>query len=442
MNEKHPIKIGVICLARKTFDFAAAAEIYRDLQKKLYEIEAIQWEFIPELVIEVDESQKAAHLLKQKEIDGLICISGTFALGHLILEVNKVLHLPIALWALNELPYDGGKIRLNSLCGVNLNASNLYKAGVKNVHVVIGEDLQELNPWLDAIRIKAIFHSAHVGLIGYRAQGFFNLDVDELDLYNKTGVLIDHYELADLFAIEVSEEIVETRKNQLSAIFDVSTLTSEKLNKVALLSAKFNRFMQTHNLTNLAIRCWPEFARMFGISPCAAMSLLQSEGKILSCEGDILGSLSQLAHQAIGGETPFLADFSQANFQEDFALLWHCGVAACNLWDGQCNRSLDTYFAGGKGVTADFVMKSGPISLARIDYSPGEYRILIQQGEGIPMEKELKGTYLKTTFTGGVRPFFDKIIKNGIAHHISLVYGDFTHPFRIFGKLMNWEIIE
>ena len=78
-------------------------------------------------------------LANQKEIVGLICISGTFALGHLVLELNKVLHLPVALWALNELPYDGGKIRLNSLCGVNLNASNLYKAGVKNIHVIIAK---------------------------------------------------------------------------------------------------------------------------------------------------------------------------------------------------------------------------------------------------------------------------------------------------------------
>ncbi len=32
-------------------------------------------------------------------------------------------------------------------------------------------------------------------------------------------------------------------------------------------------------------------------------------------------------------------------FQEDYGLLWHCGVAAYNLWDGNCVRSLDPYFA-------------------------------------------------------------------------------------------------
>ena len=117
------------------------------------------------------------------------------------------------------------------------------------------------------------------------------------------------------------------------------------------------------------------------------MSLLQAEGKILTCEGDVLGSLSMLAHQAVGAETPFLADFSQVNFEQNFALLWHCGVAPCNLWDGQCVRSLDTYFAGGKGVTADFVMKPGSVSILRLDYAPGEYCIFLQRGTAYSHDK-------------------------------------------------------
>ena len=149
-----------------------------------------------------------------------------------------------------------------------------------------------------------------------------------------------------------------------------------------------------------------------------------------------------LAHKAIGGKFPFLADFSQVNFQENFGLLWHCGVAACNLWDGKCVRSLDTYFAGGKGVTADFVMKSGEISLLRIDYAPGEYRIFLQKAEGIPMEKLLKGTYVKVKFEDNIRSIIDKIIQNGIAHHISVVYGDYIRPLEIFAKIIGWEVIK
>ncbi|MGM0468493.1 MAG: fucose isomerase, partial [Promethearchaeati archaeon] len=341
---------------------------------------------------------------------------------------------------LYELPYDGGRIRLNSVCGVNLNASNLYKADVKNFHVVIGNKIDE--DWIDAIRIIKAISEAHIGVLGSRAHGFFNLDVDELDLYNELGVLIDYYQLSDVFNQEIDDYKRPERKRQLEGIFDLSDLNKNQIEKVVELILKFETFMENNNLTSLAVRCWPEFADKFGISPCAAMSVLQADNKILTCEGDILGSLSMLAHAAVGGKTPFLADFSQVDFKEDFALLWHCGVAAYNLWDGRCARSLDSYFAGGKGVTADFVMKSGELSLLRFDYALGEYRIFIQKGKAIPMEKKLKGTYAKVKFSDHIKVVLDKIIQNGIAHHISVVYGNFIRPLEIFAKIMGWNIIK
>ena len=437
---KQEISVGLVCIARKTFDYEAAEEIYSKIKVDLKNLEQIQWEIIEDLIIEVDDAQKAAHILASKEIDALVCISGTFALGHLILELNKVIKKPILLWGLEELPYDGGKIRLNSVCGINLNTSNLYKAGVRDYQVVIGNQIDE--NWLNAIRIIKAFSTSRIGIIGYRAKGFFNLDIDELDLYRQLGVLVDHFELDEIYNYVVSSNKVEERVQQVKSIFDVSDLNEHQILKVAELSAKFESFMENNRLGALAIRCWPEFAGNFGISPCAAMSILQSEGRILTCEGDLLGSLSMLAHKAIGGETPFLADFSQVDLKENFGLLWHCGVAACNLWDEKCVRSLDSYFAGGKGVTADFVMKPGEISLLRIDYSPGEYRIFLQKGMGIPMDKELKGTYVKVRFEENIKYVLDKIIQNGIAHHISVVYGEFIKPLEIFARLKGWKVIQ
>ncbi len=277
MYMKQLVKIGVVCIARKTFDFNAAKEIYDKIKLDLKEIEQVEWEIIPELVIEVPEAQSAAHTLAKADVDAYICISGAFALGHLVLELNKVLKKPVLLWGLDELPYDGGKIRLNSVCGINLNASNLYKAGVSNFYITVGESIDE--DWLDAIRIVKAFQSAHIGLIGYRAKGFFNLDVDELDLYNKTGILIDHFELESVFQQEISEEQVNKRKDQIKQIFSLDKINEGQYEKVAELTAKFDAFMEQNGLTTLAVRCWPEFAGGFGISPCAAMSILQSEGK-------------------------------------------------------------------------------------------------------------------------------------------------------------------
>lgn len=435
---KQHIDIGIVCLARKTFDFEAAKSIYDQQLEVLNQIEQVTWHAIPDLIIEVEDAKQAILQLKQTPLDGLVILSGTFHLGHLALEFAKHISCPKLLWGLDELPYNGGKIRLNSVCGVNLNASNLYKAGYKDYDFCVGT-IDEM--WLDAIRVKSALEKTTIGLLGAHAHGFFNLDIDELFTYQEAGVLVNHFELSDVFDYPVDERDVYEMAEELKVIFQVKGISEAQLNKVASLSLKFEGFMKRHGLAALAVRCWPEFAATFGISPCGAMSYLQSKGLILGCEGDVEGVMSMVAHQALGAETPFLADFSQVDLKENFALLWHCGVAPCNLWDKKCERSLDTYFAGGKGVTADFVLKSGQFSVLRLDSAHNQYRVFLGKGEAVPMEKLLRGTYFKGIFDKHVREVLDVVASKGIAHHISVVYGDYTEVLTKFAKMMGWEVV-
>lgn len=436
---KKNVKIGVVCLVRKTFDYEAAGEIYTKIINDYALRKDVDFFFIKEPVIEPEEALKAAEELTKNLVDAVVIISGTFHLGHLALLIKKIVQKPLLLWGLPELPYNGGKIRLNSVCGVNLNASNLYKGGDDTFWVCVSAELDE--DWVKAIKIKKALSSYHVGIIGYRAKGFFNVGIDELGTYEKTGLLLDHYDISEIIKTDCDSDETKTAMTELTNIFDVERINGVQLQKVAELSVKFKNFMHKHKLDALAIRCWPEFAADFSIAPCASMSFLQSKGYLLGCEGDVEGVLSMIAHEAIGAKTPFMADFSQVDLENDVALLWHCGVAPCNLTDGVCNCSLDSYHAGGKGVTADFVMKSGEISFCRIDTARGKTRILLGKGHAYPMEKELRGTYMKVKFEIPVKELLDKVVYNGFAHHISVVYGDFIKPFQILSHINKWEIV-
>ena len=436
---KQRVKLGVVCLTRNTFDFNAAAELYKGILEDLSKVENLEVCAIPNTIFTQEEAVEAGKFFASNLVDAIAVISGTFHLGHLVLEIKKICDKPLLLWGLPELPYNGGKIRLNSVCGVNLNASNLTKAGYHDFTYTVSSKIDE--NWLDAIRMIVATKNANVGIIGYRADGFFNVGIDELATYKKFGCLVNHYELNDVFNYTEDEKAVLFYLDKIKSIFDLRAVTDEQVNKVARLCSKLKNFMQDNKIKILAIRCWPEFARGFGISPCAAMSLLQDEGYILACEGDIDCGLTMLCHQAAGAITPFMADLSQVNLEEGTALMWHDGVAACSLCDGICTPTLDTYFAGGKGVTAGFVMKSGEINMARLDSINGTYRLFQEKGEAIPMNKILAGTYAKVKFAHPMNEVLDRVVYGGVAHHVSMVYGDFTQSFEIFARLMGIEEI-
>ncbi len=432
--------IGIVCLVRKTFDYETAFQLYQERSKKVMEDTSVDWVYYPEMVIEPGEAQKAGTYFVEKHVDAVIVVSATFHLGGLALILHNIVKRPFLLQGYNELPYNGGKIRLNAVCGVNLNASNLYKGGVDDFIVYVGDDID--HDWVKAIKMKTALENSNVGLIGYHAQGFYNVGVDELHLYKELGVLISHYELSDFFGGEATDEEIDREEKNLRELFDCHKLTDYQVRQVSRLIVVSEKFMKEKGLDVVAIRCWPEFAKNYGVSPCAMMSVLQSRGILLACEGDIEAALSMVAVRAAGEETPFMADLSQVNYEENYALLWHDGVAPCNLWDHRCNRSLETYFAGGKGVTADFVLKPGKMSILRIDTARGKTRIYYEEGEAFEMTKDLSGTYAKVVFDRPINEVIDTVAYTGVAHHVIMGYVQYKKAMRYLAKLMNWEILD
>ena len=433
-------RIGVVCLTRKTYDYETAFAIYKERMEKLAKDESVDWKIYLENVIEPEDAEKAIHYLNAEEVDAVVIVSGTFHLGHLALMIREAIRKPILLWGFDELPYNGGKIRLNAVCGVNLNASNLYKAGVDDYTVTIGDDIDW--DWVKAIKAIVAMKTTRIGLVGYRAQGFYNVGVDDLAVYRNLGILINHYELSDLFNNEVDEKKLQEEIAFIHKEFSTKELNERQVELVARLVASTEVFLKKKGVDALAIRCWPEFAANYGVAPCAMMSILQSRGVLLACEGDIEALISMIAVKAFGEPTPFMADLSQVNFKENYALLWHCGVAPCNLWDKKCDRSLDTYFAGGRGVTAGFVLQTGDFSIFRIDTARGKTRLFYEEGTAIPMEKLLTGTFAKVKFAHDVKDVLDKVVYTGVAHHVIMGYVRYEKALRMLSRIMGWEIIE
>ncbi|WDC85306.1 hypothetical protein PL321_07650 [Caloramator sp. mosi_1] len=88
-----------------------------------------------------------------------------------------------------------------------------------------------------------------------------------------------------MYANEVEDRELEGSVENIKKLFDCSYVTEEQVKKVAYLVESSKKFINNNKLDAIAVRCWPEFAANYGISPCAAMSILQDMGYITACEG-------------------------------------------------------------------------------------------------------------------------------------------------------------
>ena len=290
---KRKIKIGIVCLTRNTFDYKAAEDIYRGIVRDLSARDDIVVAAYPDPVMLQDEAVAAGEYLRGEGVEAVAVLSGTFHLGILALEIKKRCDKPLLLWGLPELPYNGGKIRLNSVCGVNLNASNLYKSGYRDFTYNVSDGIDE--NWLDAVRMISALREGRICVLGSRAHGFYNVDVDELALYRKYGCSVEFCELSEAFSFPADEALAKEYLDRADGSFDCGGITETQKKKVAALCASLRTFAEKRGFSAVAVRCWPEFAATYGIAPCASMSLLQDDGLIFACEGDVDCALTMMS---------------------------------------------------------------------------------------------------------------------------------------------------
>lgn len=439
------LKIALIPLVRSTYDIEEGKKVFQRQLNLLKRFEGVRW-FAPSQIVEYVESMtNFLNTLKKESIDGIVLLSATFHLGDLALSVSSEFeNVPIMCWAVPEPDYRGDRVRLNSLVGAHLDFSNLYRSGRRNVRFIYGtaEDerfIKKFSRWLNAIRAIKIWRDSKIALIGGHAKSFMNIDVYEPELFKEFKIIVEVLPLEMVFKHSPSEEEVQKIEEEYKNIYRYDeNMDDVRLEKVAKLAATFRSIAQTTRSSALAIRCWPEFAMHYGVSPCAAMSYDMASGLITACEGDILGAVTMLTLKAFGCKGMYLSDISQIFEEENALLFWHCGVAPHTLWDGRSERTLDTYFAGGKGVTVGFVLKPGPVTIARIDYIKG-WSLFLAKGEAIETEKLLKGTYVKVKVSDPIG-LVESLVQKGFAHHVVMAYGDWYEDFLELASMKGWKV--
>lgn len=394
---------------------------------------------------EVPEARQAAAELQAGDIDILILQQGTFCSAEPLPILVERLQAPIILWALEE-PFDGGPVVANSLCGVQLMASVLYRLE-RRYDCLYGDPAalqtqERLGVLLTAARMWARLKRVRVGLAGSRAPGFYPLDVDELLLRRVIGPELVHLDLSEIFfGIEPSAaQLQEAEADLLDHVHNAAAMPPVKLTKVARAVAVFRQIVARHDLDCVAVKCWPEFLDGYGVAACTTLSRLGSGGMVAGCEGDVNGTLTSFILQELRGQQPtFLADLIKIDAQSNTGMLWHCGVAPIEMAAPAGAVNFGTEF-GGVGMNLEFALKPGRVTIARLGAARGRYRLLVTSGEALSTPLLAKGTMALVRFDPSVEDLLARILQDGWEHHVSMVYGDVAEELAALGRMLGIEV--
>jgi hypothetical protein len=212
-------RIGVIPLARPTFDLGLAEET-RDKAWSTLEATGATVTGPRGLLADTAAAMHAAQSLAGARLDLLLFLQLTFTDAAMTVRLARAIGAPVVLWGFPE-PRTGGRLRLNSLCGINLAAHALGRTEIACRYVHASPDDPSAGDRLAGFvrgggwprvpepetaaesdagaDVLARLRGTRIGLVGRHPDGFDTCRFDPLELHDLLGIGVEKLEQGELF---------------------------------------------------------------------------------------------------------------------------------------------------------------------------------------------------------------------------------------------------
>jgi L-fucose isomerase-like protein len=461
--------IGVIPLGRQAFDVEFAEEVAERAFETLDGLDA-RIAGPRHLLYDAGATRDAIRALKGESLDLLLVLQVTFTDATMTAALAEEISAPLAFWAFPE-GRTGGRLRLNSFCGINLAGHALGKQGRRYDWIyrrpddpAAGEELRRIlegrrhvrtpSPKVPEPTAKARGRAAEVrkrlagtriGVIGRHPDGFVTCEYDTEVLAALTGARVEQLELPALFdaALAVPDEVAARSRQRAERTLDgLDDLDPESLDRSLRLHAALDRLAEDRGLAGVAVRCWPECFTEYGSAICTPMAMLNESGTPGICEADTYGIVTALILQWLASEPSFIADLVDLDVESDTGIFWHCGSAPIHMADPDAPARATIHSNRRKPLLNEFPLKPGRVTVARLSQAQGRQRLVIGGGEVLKAPLPFAGTSGVTRFDRPAGEVLDTVMGNGLEHHYGLVYGDLRAELRALADELGIPVID
>ena len=202
-----------------------------------------------------------------------------------------------------------------------------------------------------------------LGVIGGASSWLIASPIEPKKIYENfkiKTVKIPMKELEDLID-ETEQEMIDINDvphaNEIMNKFDNKDVAHQAI--VFYLALK--KIVKKYDLKGLTIKCF-DLLNKYKNTACLALALLNEEGIIAGCEGDMPSLLTMYIVYTLTGRSSFMANPSKFNYEDNSLLLAHCTVPL-NMTS---SYSLTTHFESGLGIGVRGEMPEGKITICKI----------------------------------------------------------------------------
>ena len=401
-----------------------------------------------DLVMNLEDASRAASLFRQSQVDGLVIQHATHSAGNLTAELVHDLPVPVAMWGVPEIQFESNPLNCGSMMSLLEHAASLTGLG-RRFTIVHGlpdadEARRDLDRFIRAVAVRRALRLAVIALVGSRPAGCYPCIVDDLAIKNIFGIEVNHVGIAEVLSQVRSlkqDEIDADLRSVRSGDYLIEASDADAVRRSCSAHLALRMIADRRGLSALAVNCMPELIDDQKLSICAAAARLTDAGIPTACSGDIDGALTMLIEHMYTGRPPFYADWLQRDEKNNVVTFWNCGNAPASLVSPRFEPKISDSPSGKDNVIFDFPLKTGEVTLARLQWLRGAYRMLLLAGRAVETLPALKGTFVNIRFEPPVRSLLETFLRYGFPQHVSIVYEDIEDDLKELAAQAGIEVV-
>ena len=231
----------------------------------------------------------------------------------------------------------------------------------KECVLLFGEEVNIANSIKHISKImqaKYNIEHATLGVIGKPSDWLIASTVNYDDVKNRFGTT-----LIDIDTAELKQEIDKGMLTNIPRLKELENSGFDKdvLNGALLIYSGLKRIIQKYNLNGFTLRCF-DLLEEYKNTSCLAFALLNEEGYIAACEGDVPSMLSMLLIKEATNQPSFQANPSKIDIKDSNILLAHCTIPFNMLQ----KYELMTHFESGLGIGVRGTLDKSRVTIFKI----------------------------------------------------------------------------
>ena len=409
----------------------------------------------------IEEGEKYAAFLKKHEgeYDGVIVCLPNFGDENGAYYALKDAGVPILVQAY---PDEIGKMdfahRRDAVCGKIAMCNVFRQAGIKYtltekfaVNPLTPCFAEDLRKFAGICRVVKGMKCFNIGAIGARTTAFKTVRVDEIAMQRK-NINIETIDLARVFAMmdTVDENKLLKKKEYLKNDADFGTYADIKLENIARLAVVLDELIQEYRLHAIAVRCWDELQKRYGVAPCVILGDLNEKGICAACELDVNNAVMMRALYLASDHPVMLYDVNNNYGEcEKKAIFFHCGPSPKSMLKGKGHIEEHLMFKksygpeSGVGLRVEEV-RDGEVTIGSFKTEDGELWSFATEGRitDDPIEKAFFGCgCVFEKKEGTADEMLNYMSAEGYRHHVAIATGSWNFSVKeAFGKYLGYNI--